>query len=65
MKVNKRGYKLPPKKIFRDMGLGQEIDGFVKVIAGFECAKWWDPIPYPTPIVVNARIIRWNREVSA
>lgn len=50
-------YRTPPKRVFREMGLGVEKDGYIPVIAGFRF-KWWDPFGGVAPIIVRARIIR-------
>lgn len=49
-------YRTPPKKVFRQLGLGQIEDGYIKVIAGFR-VKWRDPCNIPEPIFVRARVI--------
>ncbi len=59
MKHKLEKYRTPPKKAFRAMGLGQIIDGRIKVIAGFEF-EWWLPdcCGPITPLFVNARVLR-------
>jgi hypothetical protein len=52
-------YKTPPKKAFRAMGLGVEVNGYIKVVAGFRF-RWWVPDwqgPIE-PLFVQARILR-------
>lgn len=50
-------YRTPPRGAFRRLGLGQLVDGHVKVVAGFQF-RWWDPAGGITPLIVNARVIR-------
>ena len=49
-------YRTPPPKVFREMGLGQLVNGEIKVIAGFRFA-WWSPLN-PVPLIVWARVLR-------
>ena len=49
-------YRVPPKRVFRAMGLGVVVDGHIKVVAGFRY-HWW-AFGDVTPIVVNARVLR-------
>lgn len=50
-------YRTPPKRAFRALGLGQLIDGRIKVVAGFR-VLWWSPWPRVEPLIVNARVLR-------
>ena len=58
-------YRVPPKRAFREMGLGVPVDGHVRVVAGFRF-KWWVPdFAGPIePIIVNARILRLKANVK-
>jgi hypothetical protein len=48
---------VPPKRVFRELGLGKIQDGHIRCIAGFQFT-WWDPEGRLIPIVVNARVLR-------
>jgi hypothetical protein len=53
-------YRTPPKKAFRAMGLGQLVDGRIKVVAGYRF-NWWSPLQNVTPLFVHARVLRDKR----
>jgi hypothetical protein len=55
MKLQK--YRRPPKRVFRQLGLGVLADGYIKVLAGFR-TRWWDPFSTPEPLYVQARVLR-------
>ncbi len=56
-------YRTPPKSVFRKLGLGQLINGRMKVVAGFKSC-WWDPFDNVQVLFVNARVIRIKGEVA-
>jgi hypothetical protein len=57
-------YGMPPKRVFRAMGLGVEKDGYIPVVAGFGF-RWRDPIGRCIPIVVKARVLRRREQCDA
>ena len=55
--AQKMRYGIPPKSAFRKMGLGELVNGRIKVVAGFRF-PWWRPDPVPIPLVVYARVLK-------
>ncbi len=54
-------YRVPPKKVYRALGLGVARNGYVKVVAGFTF-QWWVPdyLGPLRPVFVEARVLRFR-----
>lgn len=57
-------YRVPPATAFRRMGLGQVVEGRIKVVAGFR-PVWWSPDFRVIPLIVEARVIRFREKGAA